>query len=699
MIVDVPPVPAGAIGSVNVAQIDAVIASKPALGPVFSIPVTIIQPAPASAFTDHKLETTLELKPSLTRRLFVKAPANATVLRIWVKHQSKDSLQRRFGVQAVAYSAQRDVAEMETVRNLTLESGAERTFDLKLKAGSVAEVAYTLHFAAVGEAALQTRLEWLGAGLAEAPVVMAANAGWGVAEINPLADRDVKVEAKLDRAMHIYLPETTAALKMDERAELPASALTPGPARTHVLRQRFALDFKEPLTAHVLRAQDYDLGEAVGGERITFTHESGEVLFDTLGSAIFTRPPVKFPKGKTTGIREFTAPESELLATLTAAPLRLSEALKTPRPLAVRANLRDRLFGKDTTELKLKAGREEEIYLHDKVIDDLAKLEPKPAHFTGTIIIRDGENRDIGKQPIIYLPGASPAKVINIDPKAKPVKDERSEIEKLADAQFDARLAFVRDQRGTTDAATKARRTEVLGGLRSERPADAAPVFEQALDAALAAGLAGDSWPKAKPSTDGDAAKGKDKEEETVKPASTIVQPAVAATPVIALLDEARKLANPDAVAQYFGAPPATVTGDLAARPALEREKKRMTTQRETLARIERLRADVLRATGQWEAAWKAFAQIKRWEAEPTEKPTPAQLQTRALEAAMLEQDGHLGLALDALNTRLKDEPADKKLLTQRLAVYEKLGWADIAAREKVRLAMFDQQKKIAGKL
>ena len=707
MIVDVPPVPAGAIGSVNVAQVDAVIASKPALGPLFSIPVTIIQPAPASAFTDHKLDTTLELKPSITRRLFVKAPANASVLRIWVKHHSKDSLQRRFGVQAVAYSAQRDVAEMEVVRNLTLEPGAERTFDLHLKANSVAEVAYTLHFAAVGEAALQTRLEWLGAGLAETPVVMAANAGWGTTEMNPLADRDVKVEAKLDRAMHVYLPETTAALKMDERAELPASALTPGPARTHVLRQRFALDFKEPLTAHVLRAQDYDLGEAVGGERITLMHESGEVLFDTLGSAIFTRPPVKFPKGKTTGIREFTAPESELLATLTAAPLRLSEALKTPRPLAVRANLRDRLFGKDTTELKLKAGREEEIYLQDKVIDDLAKQEPKPAHFTGTIVVRDAENREIGKQPIIYFAGASPAKVINIDPKAKPVKDERSEVEKLADAQFDARLAFVRDQRGTTDAATKARRAEVLVALRNERPADAAPVFEQALDAALAAGLAGDSWPKAKPSADNDAAnakgkekdKEKDKEEETVNPASMVVHPAAAANPVIALLDDARKLAHPDAVAQYFGAPPATVTGDLAARPALEREKKRMTTQREMLAKIERLRADVLRATGQWDAAWKAFAQIKRWEAEPTEKPTPAQIQTRAIEAAMLEQNGHLGLALDALNARLKDEAADKKLLTQRLAVYEKLGWTDMAARERVRLAMLAQQKKVAGKL
>lgn len=697
LIVNVPPVPPGAIGSLNVAQVDALVASKPALGPVFSIPVSIIQPAPANAFTDHKLETSLDLKPSVTRRLFVKAPANASVLRIWVKHQTKDSLARRFGVQAVAYSAQRQVAEMETVRTLNLEPGAEQTFDLRLKPGSVAEVAYTLHFAAVGDASLQTRLEWLGAGLSETPVVMAANTGWGSVEINPLTDRNVKVDAKLDRAVHVFLPESTSALKMDERAELPASALTPGPARTHLLRQRFALDFKEPLTAHVLPAQDYDLNDAVSGERVTLTHESGEVLFDSLGSGNFTRPPVKFPKGKTSGIREFTAPESELLASVTTVPLRLSEALKTPRPLPVRANLRDRFFGKDTTELKLYAGREEEIYLQDKVIDDLAKQEPKPAHFTGAIILRDTENREIGKQSVIYFAGASPAKVTNVDPKAKPVKDERSEVEKLADAQFDSRLAFVRDQRGTSDAATKARRAEVLMALRAERPADAAPVFEQALDAALSAGLAGDSWPKAKPSSESDAAKSKD--DAATKPITPVALPATgtvgvaAHAPVIALLDEARKLANPDVVAQYFGAPPAVVTGDLAARPALEREKKRMTTQREILARIERLRADVLRATGQWDAAWKAFAQIKRWELEPADK------QTRAIEVAMLEQNGYLGLALDALNARLKDEPADTKLLTQRSSLYEKLGWTELAAREKLRLAHFAQQKKVVGNL
>jgi tripeptidyl-peptidase-2 len=705
MLVAPPPVPKGAIGTVHVAQVDALLASKPDLGPVFSIPVTIIQPAPDSAFVDRKLETLLTLKPSDTRRLFIKAPADASILRIWVKHQSKDSLARRFSIQAVAYSAQREVASMETVRHLNLVPGAEQSFDLRLKPGSVAEVAYALHFAAVGETVLQTRLEWVGAGVSDSPIVMGANAGWATTELNPLTDRNVKVEAKLDRAVHVFLPESTSALKMDERAELPASALTPGPARTHLLRQRFNLDFKEPLTAHVLEAQDYELEDAVGGGRVTLVHESGEVLFDSMGSSTFTRPGVKFPKGKTTGIREFTAPEPDLLASVTAVPLRLSEALKTPRPLPVRAGLRERLHGKDTTDLRLKGGREEEIYLQDKAIDELAKHEPKPAHFTGEMVLRDAESHVVGKQGILYLAGASPAKVTNVDPKAKPVKDERSEVEKLADAQFDSRLAFVREQRGTTDATTKARRAEVLAALRSERPADAAPAFEQVLDAALVAGLVGDSWPKAKPVADSEAAKDestdKDKSQQAKEvelaaakakvPAATPAS--VTATPVLAQLDEVRKLANADAVAQYFGAPPATVVGDMAARPALEREKKRMTAQRETLAKIERLRADILRATGQWEAAWKAFAQIKRWEAEPADK------QTRAIEAAMLEQNGHLGLALDAVNARLKEEPTDKQLRAKRLALLEKLGWSEIAAREKLRMAQFEHQKKVLGKL
>ena len=686
LIVDAPPVPAGALGSLHVARVDAHLAGRSELGPVFSIPVTIIQPAPRSAFVDRRLETSVALKPAETKRIFVEPPPGADRLRVWVQHRAKDKLPRRFIVQSLCYTAQTAVAAFESDQNFTLFPGEERTFDVTVKPGAVTEVSFSLFFSAVGEAALAARFEWHGVGAGTAPIVIEPGTPWGTAELNPFADRDAKVEAKIDRAVHVFLPETTAPLTFDERGELPASALTPGPVRLPLLRQRFAFELKEPMTASVLGPEDYDFGEAVGGGRTTIVHESGEKLFDSNGTGVRgtgTRAGVKLPKGKFTAVREFTSTDADLLATTATVPLRLAETLKTARALPVRASLRDRFAGKDVTELKLRGGREEILFLQDKAIDELAKHEPKPAYFSGELVLKDQEARDLAKQPIVYFAGPSPAKTINAEPKAKPAKDDRGETEKLADALYDTRLAFVRDQRGTTDDAVRARRAEVLAALRTERPADGAPVFEQALDAALAAGLAGDFWPKAKPAG-GDDTKKKD-EEAPAAPAAdaSAADPA----PVLALLDEARTLAAPEAVAQYFGAPPAAVPGDLAARPAAEREKKRLTAQRELLARIARLRSDVLRAAKQSDAAWTAFAEIKRWEPEPDK-------QTRALEAALCEQAGLLGLALDALNARLKDDPLDRKLVTQRAALYEKLGWADFAANERLRLAVQAQHRK-----
>ena len=131
----------------------------------------------------------------------------------------------------------------------------------------------------------------------------------------------------------------------------------------------------------------------------------------------------------------------------------------------------------------------------------------------------------------------------------------------------------------------------------------------------------------------------------------------------------------------------------MAARAALERDKKRFTAQRATLAAIERLRADVLRATAQPDAAWQAFAELKRWEPEAADKLT------RALETALLDQSGHFGLALDALNARIKDDPADLPLREQRVALYERLGWGEAAAQERLHLARLALQRRLVQAL
>lgn len=698
LIVDAPPVPAGALGSLHVAAVDAFLAARPELGPVFSVPVTIIQPAPAAAFRDRRLDTVVTLRPSETKRLFVAAPAGASRLRVTVRHRSPDALPRRFVVQAIGFAAQTHTAAMEADHNLTLDPGAERTFDLRVKPDVVVEVATTLLFSAVGESALDLRLEWLGLGLGTDPLVLPAGTTWAGLDLVPLADREVKVEARLERAVHVFLPERADLRTLDERAEVPASPLTPGPVRLPVLRQRFALDLKEAISVHVLPPEDHDLGEAVGGGRVTLVAESGEILFDSLGSSnpASGRAPVRLPKGRVTALREFTAPEAELLAGIQFTPLRLAEPLKAPRALPVRASLRERFSGKDVTELRLTGGREETVYLQDKAVEDLSKHEPRPAHFTGLAVFRDLENRELGRRTLFYLPGPAPTRVTNQKPKAKPVPDTRSETEKLADAWFESRLAFVRDHRAATDPAVLARREELLAALDAERPADPGPAFEAALDAALAAGLAGESWGKARPASKppgapavpGDAPAGNFP--EAAGSAAATAEPGPAAT-VLARIEEVRRRADPEGVARHFGAPPAAAEADAGTRATLERERKRFGAQRDVLAKAERLRADVLRAAGRWEEAWRALAEARRWEPEGGDR------QTRILEEAMFEGAGHLGLALEALNARLKDGPGDRKLRERRAALYERLGWTEEAARERLRLALHAHQRRWAA--
>ena len=712
--VDPPPLPPGAIGAVRVAQVDALLAARPALGPVFSIPVTVVQPAPASAFRQHRLETSLELKPAVTQRHFVQAPARADRLRIWVRHRARDSLTRTVNVHALAFAAQTHVGAMEARRNTVLEPGAEMSFDLALKPGSVAEVAYTLGFASVADVTLDVRLEWLGAGLGTEPLLMTANSSWAVVGLTPYADRDVKVEAKLERAIHVFLPERASLVPMDERAEWPASPTTPGPLRTQVLRQRFTLDLKAPLTAHVLGDIYDETGDGAGDGGVTLVHESGQLLYDGFGSNGVTGRAVTLPKGKTYGLRDVIANEPDALTALTHLPLRLSEALKTARPLPMRSGNRERFTGRASTDLKLVGGREETVYLQDSATDELARHEPRPAHVLGTLTVRDADNREIGRQELVYLPGASPVRTTNVEAKPRPVADARSDIDKLADSLFDSRLAFVREQRGSTVAGVAARRTELLAALRAERPQDAEPVFEQALDAAMAAGLASPVWPRgvARPvavapasgsasasapasvsapaaSVPASAPAPAAEPHAASSPASspaTAPDPARAAA-VLALLDDARRLAGADAVAQYFGAAPVASADDAAAKPTLDAEKKRFTARRDTLARIERLRADVHRATASWNPAWQALADVKRWE------PAPGDKATRALEALMLEQAGHLGLALQALEAQIKDEPADLKLQQQRAALYRRLGWTAFANAEDRRLALQARQR------
>lgn len=704
---------------VTVSRVDAFVAGRTDLGPVFSIPITVVRPEPAERFAEHRFTTQVPLTPAATRRWFFQAPANATRLRLEVRHLAgTDPVRRSFAIHGLTLSAESRHTSHNQRTYLGLDPEETRIIDIPVKAGHVAEVAFHQFFSSPGDCELEVHFEWIGLGLPETPTLMQPNHGWGTLPLAPLGTRQVKVEAKLEHAERALLPTRTRRLPMDERAEMPPSPLAPESSRPVYLRQYFTLEFKSATRAALLHPQDYDLGEGISGGFLHVVHESGEVLLTGMGRR---NNVINFPKGKTTVIRDFAALTHEAwLDSVEHTPLRIAEPVRGNRTLPVRASLRHRFTSGDTTTLDLVHGREAVIFLRDTQADDMADLDPKPAFLSGKITFKDSEDRSLGEHPLVYLPGTSAKKAVNAPARPKPSRDERPPAEQLADTLFNQRLTFIRSHRARNDAATQERRVALLDELRAERPDDPAPIFEAALDQALAAGLAGSSWGRlgqAKAETDakadadetpdtseGDeaAAEGEpvtddeatnddatddEKSDDDAAPAREVQADALPA--ILELLDAAVVAADPDTVSRYLGAVPVAPPGDVAARHAIEREKKKHEDTRNLLARVARLRADVLRGAGQLDEAWKAYAEIGRWESSPAKE-------TRRLESTLHDASGHLGLALQALNQRLQDDPHDRALRRERIALYRRLNWETFAEREEQQLAQLEQQRKLA---
>ena len=101
------------------------------------------------------------------------------------------------------------------------------------------------------------------------------------------------------------------------------------------------------------------------------------------------------------------------------------------------------------------------------------------------------------------------------------------------------------------------------------------------------------------------------------------------------------------------------------------------------------MKADVLLQSGDAAGAWKALREVSRWE----EKPSST---TGKLELALLKAGEFDGLVLSKLNAKIKSAPSDKKLLKQRIELYEKLGWNQFAEWEKLQLKVMEDKTPVA---
>lgn len=649
------------LGSLHFGEIQAFVIGREAIGPAFTVPVTVVRGIEVPEDLEEPLKKTLSMEPAKTVRWFLNAPVGADHLRVKVTHHAEDPIARRFVLHGLTLASEVGIYESGEPNYMRLDEGEERSYRLPTIGGQVMELAVYQYWSSVGPCELEVELEWEGLGLNESPAVFTDNQGWALLPYRSLRDQTVAIEAALKAAVHVHMPVSAEEVPFDERAELPPSPRTPEARRQFMTRQVFELNFEEPLKADILSPQSYDISEFFTGGLTEVIHESGEYLF--VGTA-WGDTVVEFPKGKSTVIRTFNQVEGEKLEQTRAFPLLLEQKLKDEQKLPVYRGLRARFTGAPVEETHLVAGDPGSLYLQDSALDNIWDMKPQPDFFTGEGVFHNRQKDEIGTTTLLYLAGQPLKETLEKDPKATQAEASRSEIEKLREAVFSQRLGFVRDQRGNEEAAVQEKRLQLVEALITERPEDPEPLFEKALARAMEAGLTGKWW------------KGPEREDSD----------SVGAAGILKLLETVRSLADPDAVAAFLGAPPQPTPGDVEKRLELEERRLEVEEARQVLVRVAQLEADIFRAMQDTLSAWDALQEASRWQKEPDSI-------TRSLRTALYEAEGYLGLALQSLDAQLKDEPFDTALLSQRNALLKRLGWDRFARNEARKMAIREHLK------
>jgi hypothetical protein len=337
--------------------------------------------------------------------------------------------------------------------------------------------------------------------------------------------------------------------------------------------------------------------------------------------------------------------------------------------------------GAKASSVELRAGRHYTLMVGGNDLASLSTSKPEPAYFSGALKLMQGKDRQLFKIDVECRPGTEFKSVAN--QKKKPEAHEKKvlPLEKYDEDLYARRLGFVRATKFSGKEDEKAKRDALLKELIEEKPKDADLYLLRATILAGEAGLLSE-WHQPPPKKKDENAEPKPKPDKKKKGKKGVRKK------IFADLKRARELSGPNEVAAYFGARNNDPDQSADEKQAESEKQKKMEERRKRIAAVERLKADVQLHLGDLAASRKSLAQSGRWEDQPSKEVKKHKL-------ALLIAEELFGLALQELNSQLKDSPFDKKLLEQQIALYEKLGW-DERWVKRVRLGMKMRENRVA---
>lgn len=620
---------------VHFAEIRGFDALRKERGPVFRLPVTVVRPQEVAEFGPQSWVEQVALRSGRIERRFLAAPEGATWADIRVQRLD-DEEPRLVLLHVVQLRPGRHYHQDEFQEYMTLGPGADVVKSMAVEGGRTMELCLAQFWSSLGECELSVEVTFHG--LAPDSRTIALEGGQIATPISlsaALGPERLGPKGSLD-----VLRRTIRPGKTEQRPLTGPRDLLPEQRQVYEMihEYSFTLDDKAKVTPRLALGEIPEF-EDTWQSQIYMVFDAGKRLVAT-GSA--DPKQVSLEKGEYVVRHHVRHDDPALLSKLEHLPLLVDIELEKPLALAFYADPDDVFAGRKFSARTLMPGERAVVWAAPPAADAAPKFSKPGDVLIGAVRFGAADDKLPGAgerpdgYPVVCTVAPKPAE----PPDAPEPKEEKTAAQKAAEAIRDARVAQLAALRDPNDAAVF---DAIAADVLREFP-DHLPVLLEQLRRA-----------------DGD--KRKDDLRAVIGAADRIVGE----------IDET-------ALAAHYGVK--LDDDDLEAR----RARKRMDEKKKALIEALHRRAKALhdiaaeKPDAEGAAAEKeaqaAFAALAKWTDTTATEYIGLHVQRMAAE-------GRLGEAIELMNKRVAEEPTEKKLYDERIALLDELGWVHWKAYEE----------------
>ncbi|KAM3958606.1 tripeptidyl-peptidase II [Aphomia sociella] len=394
-------------------------------GPVFRVPVTVLQPEPLPATSPNLTAQDVLFKPAAIKRHFVIPPPEATwgVLKMWTTDKENNG---RFLVHTMQLLPRRSCRCHETQKMVNVTADAHTTLPFQIVGGVTLEIVIAKYWANIGELNVSYSVEFHGL----QPdfggrLVLAAGEGVRAVALRALRPQELQPSAQLKYAEPVLRPSE--------------SKITPLTARDVIPPARQIYQLVNTYNFHIAKATEVSpivsllcdmLYESEFESQMWMLYNSCKQLM-AVGDAYPSKYSVKLEKGEyvvRVGVRHDSR---ALLERLQELPVLLQQRLPQPISLDVYCSqLQAITGGKKFVSASLSSGNVMPLYITALPSDKISRSSLSIGHtLTGTVTFaKDELGRKVDSYALQYVPCEPPKR-------AAPPKDkDKSKLDEYMDA-------------------------------------------------------------------------------------------------------------------------------------------------------------------------------------------------------------------------------------------------------------------------